>query len=284
MVKSRCNRGLLILAACVVLAAAVPGGLPAQQPAPAKPAGHIDPQARQLLDRIIQSLGGQAFLNAKSMTSTGRVYFFQDGRTAGLEPFQSWFVYPDKRRFAIAKNKKNISFDVNSGLGNVTYEGDSKQIILINNGEKGWELDQYGVIPQPDQQVKGWMIANRFSLENLLRIRINEPGVLVQLGNVDFVDNFPTQGIEITEAGGITIRLDVNRQNYLPTRISYRVRNPKDNDWDEYSDTYADYKTFDGIQVPMHITRYLFGDRIGEQFRNAAKFNQEYPPNYFTVQ
>ena len=34
----------------------------------------------------------------------------------------------------------------------------------------------------------------------------------------------------------------------------------------------------------MHITRYLNGDRIGETFRNSAKYNEEYPPNYFTAE
>jgi hypothetical protein len=32
----------------------------------------------------------------------------------------------------------------------------------------------------------------------------------------------------------------------------------------------------------MHITRYLNGDRIGETFRISAKYNEEYPANYFT--
>jgi hypothetical protein len=58
----------------------------------------------------------------------------------------------------------------------------------------------------------------------------------------------------------------------------------KDNAWDDYSDAYSDYKLIDGIQFPMHITRYLNGDRIGETFRNYAKVNEEYSPNYFTAQ
>ena len=88
--------------------------------------------------------------------------------------------------------------------------------LLINNGDKGWELDRYGLISQPDQQLQGWIISNRYSLENLLRLRINEPGVLIQIGKVDFVDNVPTQGIEITEPGGTSVRLDLHRQTLRP--------------------------------------------------------------------
>ncbi len=79
----------------------------AQQTAPAPPPARIDAQARQILDRVLQALGGQAFLNARSLTSRGRAFFFQDGNTAGMEPFVSQVVYPDKRRFTYGRNKED---------------------------------------------------------------------------------------------------------------------------------------------------------------------------------
>jgi hypothetical protein len=261
VVKSFYIKSLGILGAFAVVFSVIPGTLPAQKPAASELSQHIDPQARRMLDRAIQSMGGQAFLTAKSLTTKGRAFFFQDGATAGMEPFESFVQYPDKRRFSYGK---------------------TKPVLLINNGDKGWELDRYGLIAQPDQQLQGWITANRYSLENLLRLRINEPGVLIQMGKVDFVDNTATQGIEIIASGGTSVRLDLHRQTFVPARITYRIRNVKEEAWDDYSDAYADYKTFDGIQTPMHITRYLLGDRIGETFRNTAKYNEEYPPNYFT--
>jgi hypothetical protein len=234
---------------------------PAQQPpAPVLPR-RIDPKAQQILNRTIQALGGQAFMNFRTLTTKGRTFSIQDETTAGLAPYQSYVQYPDKRRFSYGK---------------------SLPVILINNGNKGWEIDRYGLINQPSNQLQRWIASNRYCLENLLRLRINEPGVLVQMGNVDFVDNAATQGIEIIEPGGATVRLDLNRQSLLPTRITYRVRNPKTNDYDDYSDAYADYKGIDGIQTPMHISRYVNGDRSGETFRNTAKYDEEYSANYFT--
>jgi len=263
VVNSIPGRVLRILAAFAMVIGSIPGALPAQQTAAPQLPMHIDPQARQMLDRAIQAMGGQAFLHAKSVTTKGRIFFFQDGATAGLEPYQSWVLYPDKRRFSYGK---------------------TKPVILINNGDKGWELDRYGLIAQPDQQLQGWILSNRYSIENVLRLRINEPGVLIQMGKVDFVDNVPTQGIEITAAGGISVRLDLHRETSLPSRITYRIRNVKEDAWDDYSDAYSDYKAFDGIQTPMHVSRYLNGERIGENFRFSAHYNEDYPPNYFTAE
>jgi hypothetical protein len=261
VVKSLHSRILPILGAFASMIGVIPCTLPAQQPVALQLPRREDPQARRMLDRAIQALGGQAFLTAKSLTTQGRVFFFQDGATAGMEPYQSYVLYPDKRRFSYGK---------------------TKPVILINNGDKGWELDRYGLIAQPDQQLQGWILSNRYSLENLLRLRINEPSVLIQIGKVDFVDNLPTQGIEIIAPGGTSVRLDLHRQTFIPSRITYRVRNVKEDAWDDYSDAYSDYKTVEGIQTPMHITRYLNGDRIGESFRNSAQYNEDYPPNYFT--
>jgi hypothetical protein len=261
--KSLFARGGLCLLGLLVAVAAVPRPATAQS-LPAAPAlQRVSPQARQLLDRAIQALGGQAFLTAKTLSTKGRAFVFQDGETAGMEPFESWYVYPDKRRFSYGK---------------------TKPVILINNGTQGWELDQYGLIVQPDQQIQGWVRANHYSLENLLRLRVNEPDVLIQVGQPDFVDNVPVQSIEITAVGGTSVRLYLRRQTFLPIRISYRVRNVKEDAWDDYSDAYSDFLPIDGIQTPMHITRYLNDERIGETFRISAKYNDNYPANYFTAE
>jgi hypothetical protein len=244
-----------------VAVVALPATLQVQHAPSPQPARRVDPRAQQLLDRAIQALGGQAFLSFKTLTTKGRIYAIREESTAGLEPFQSQVQYPDKRRFSYGK---------------------TPPVILINNGGKGWEIDRYGLIDQPQEQLQRWIASSRYSLENLLRQRINDPGILVLTGGVDFVDNVPTQGIEITEAGGATVRLDLSRQNSLPIRITYQVRNPKTGDTDDYADVYADYKLFDGIQTPMHLARYVNGERTAETFRTSARYNEDYPANYFT--
>ncbi len=250
-----------LLTCTLALAVMAAATLQAQQTSGPQLPRRVDPKAQQLLNRAIQALGGQAFLNFKTLTTKGRVYAIRDESTAGLAPFQSYVQYPDKRRFSYGK---------------------TPPVILINNGDKGWEIDRYGLIDQPKEQLQRWIASNRYSLENLLRERINDPGILVLTSGVDFVDNVPTLGIETTEAGGSTVRLDLSRQTFLPIRISYQVRNPKTGDSDDYADVYADYKLLDGIQTPMHITRYVNGDRVGETFRNSAHYNEDYPANYFT--
>jgi hypothetical protein len=233
---------------------------PPQSPPATPPPARIDPKAQQLLDGVIQALGGAAFLRFKTMTTRGRAFSIQDEKTAGMAPYVSSVEFPDKRRFSYGKKEP---------------------VILINNGDKAWELDRYGLTAQFPEQAYRWKISNRYSLENLLRLRIHEPGVLILPAGTDFVDNIPTQGIEITESGGETVRLDVNPQTHLPVRIAYRVLNPKTREWDEFADTYGDYRNVQGVMTPMHLARWLNGERVAETFRNTAQYDEEYPPGYF---
>lgn len=220
----------------------------------------MNPRIQELLDRTIQALGGPAFLSFKSMTTTGRVFSISEDVTAGLDTFESAVVFPDKRRLTVGKKKP---------------------VTLINDGDRAWELDRYGMTSQLPEQLRRWKLSTRYSLENLLRLHIHDPAVLIQDGGVDFVDNVPTRVLDVIEMGGGQAKLYLNQQTLLPVRIDYQARNPKTHDWDDFSDVYGDYQLVQGIQTPMHIGRFVNGERVSEVFRRAARYDETYPPNYF---
>jgi hypothetical protein len=248
------------LAVCLLTLAGAVASYGGQQKAgPALPS-RISPQAQALLDRTIQALGGAAFLNYTTISTTGHVFAFSYGQTAGYAPFKSVFEPPDKQRFSYGKGQP---------------------VILINNGDQAWELSRLGRLHQNPDEVRGWNVANRYRLDNLLRYRIHETGVLILVGSVDFVDNQNVDTIDIIDAQDVHVELYIHRTTYLPVRVAYRVQNPNTQDWEDYADDYSDYQTFQGINTPMHIGRYLDGERIGELFRASVRYNEALPPNVF---
>ena len=262
MPKRSCRVGLIITGAAALaflLGAAREARLGAEQN-PAEVPSRIDPKAQQVIDRVIRALGGPAFLNAKRLTTRGRIYSIRDESTSGFAPFESYVEYPDKRRFSYGKKNP---------------------VILINNGDQAMELDRYGRIAQTPEQARRWRISNRYSLENLLRLRIHEPGILIQRGGVDFVDNVATQALEMVDAQATQLKLDLHRQTFLPVSVTYRVRDPKTGDWDDFADVYSDYKNIEGVMTPMHIARFYNEERVSEIFRSSAEYDDEYPPTYF---
>ena len=224
------------------------------------PPSHVDPKAQQIFDRLIQVLGGPAFLKVRRLTTRGRTFSIRNEATSAYAPFESYVEYPDKRRFSYGK---------------------SKPVILINNGDQAWELDQMGMTTQLPEQVLRWKVSNRYSLENLLRLRIHEPGILIQTGGVDFVDNVATQSLDMVDAQQTEVKLDLNRQTLVPVSVTYRVHDPKTGDWNDFADVYSEYKNIDGVMTPMHIARFIDGDRVSEVFRSFAHYDDEYPATYF---
>lgn len=220
----------------------------------------ISPKAQQLLNHAVQALGGQAFLNFKTISTTGRVFAFSRGRMGRVEPFKNTYQPPDKRR--------------------LTY-GKGKPITLVNNGDQAWENGPYGVVQQLPGLVRQWKISNHYGLVNLFRSVIKEKGVLVLDHGVNFVSNRPVDVIDIFTPENVRVRLDLHKTSYLPLRVSFRLENPTTHDWEYYVVDYENYQRFSGIMTPMNIVRQRNGERISAIYRNNVTYNQAVPPNYF---
>ena len=260
-----------IVAACLIFSAGR-----AQSPGPATPASpsasapaaastrppFIEAKAQTLLDRAIQALGGRAFLSFTTLTTHGRLFSLSDAGE-GFVYFDSQTQFPDKRRLAYGLSTK------------------SKPIVVINNGDLGWEIDRMGMVHLDTADIRQWRFSNSYTLENLLRLRIREPGTLVQSAGVDFVNNLPVDILDIVDAKQTQIKLCLAHQTALPVEITYRKWNPEINDWDDYADDYADFRTFQGVGTAMHITRSRNGRRFSEVYRNAAIYNETYSPKLF---
>ncbi len=244
-------------------ASANPSSSSAGAPAPAstRPA-YVEAKAQALLNRCLQALGGPAFLNSKTLTAHGRLFSLSSAGE-GFVYFDSQTQFPDKRRLAYGLSQK------------------TKPIIVINNGDLGWEIDRIGMVHLDTADIRQWRFSNAYSLENLLRLTIHEPGTLVQSSGVDFVNNLPVDVLEIVDAKQTQIKLCLEHQTALPAEITYRKWNAEVNDWDEYTDDYGDFRTFQGIATAMHITRSRNGRRFSELYRGSAVYNETYPPKIF---
>lgn len=263
--RLRCPLWLAVgCAPVLILAAAILSRSQTTQTAPgaATAASHISPPAQARLNRAIQALGGQRFLSFKTLTTQGRAFSISDGVAAGFITYDSSVEYPDKRHLAY-------------GLGK------SKPVTLINNGSQGWEIDRYGLIDQTDKQIRAWKLANRYGLENLLRVRIHEPGVLILTGGQDFVNNTPAVILDIIDARQVDVKLYLGAQNGLPVQVSYRIQEPQTHDWDDYTNIYSDYQDIQGIETPMHLVQSVNGERVAETFRTEVKYNESYPAHFF---
>ena len=156
------------LAASVTAQTAAPAPLPTPAASSSWPTAQFtataakDPsvrKAKQVLDDMIRALGGEAYLNIRTMTSEGRSYSFWKGQPSGMGVlfwrFQEW---PDKDRIELTKQR---------------------DVVELYMGDKAYEITYKGTAAQDPKQVEDYLRRRDHSLENVIRQWLAAPGTMI---------------------------------------------------------------------------------------------------------
>src|SRR3989442_5065342 len=74
----------------------------------------------QLIDQVIDALGGPAFLDVKDIHTTGRFFAFTRGQLSGSDIFSDYIKFPDMER--------------------VEFGPLTRRTTQINRGKEGWKI------------------------------------------------------------------------------------------------------------------------------------------------
>ena len=125
-------------------------------------------KAKQIIQQGIDALGGQAYLNVHDITYTGQLSAFgHSGDLNGFEKFIDYEQPPFKER------QENLP---------------KRNIIEVNNGDKGWVLDRGGVSEAATSDVARFQEDIQIDIDNILRHRIHEPNMIFRYAGGDVVD------------------------------------------------------------------------------------------------
>lgn len=240
----------------------------AQQPAPAGsqsvPAVQANERkARAVLDRMIQALGGQAWLNIADYEEDGRSYAFYNGQPegAGLLYFRFW-KWPDKERVELTKQR---------------------DIIEIYNGDLGWETTYKGTHSQDPKELAKYQLRRHYSLFQVVRRWLNEPGVALFYDGTALANGRPVERVTLLNAQNENATLYVSTDSHLPLKLSYQVRDPQYREMDTESVVWDNYRPEQGIQTPHSVTFYHNDDISGQRFINSVRYNTGAADSLFTA-
>jgi outer membrane lipoprotein-sorting protein len=211
-----------------------------------------DVQGRRMLDQAIAALGGAAYLSVSDITLNGRFYQIYHGSTSGAAVFVDYLKYPDKERREIGKKKENI---------------------IINNGNRAWEVDFKGVHPWDEEQVQGYLRDQAYSLDRFLRFEIKTKKYRIYYDGVDLVQTTRYDIITFEDANRERISILLNATTHLPEALRYRVVSPKTQGVDRMESWYGNFQKVQGIMTPFHRERTRNGERISETFINEVRYN-----------
>lgn len=218
-------------------------------------------QAKAVLNQAIQALGGSAYLNVKDISQEGRSYSFYHGQP-NSEGVQFWrFIkYPDKDRIELTKQR---------------------DVIEIYDGMKGYEVTYKGIRNQEDKDLKDYLRRRHYSLPEVLRTWINQPGVALFYENQTVAESKQVDQVTVMNAQNEGVTLFIDTSTHLPVKKTFTWRDPTDKERNTEDEIYDGYRNTQGVMTPFTITRYFNGDMAGQSFLTSVVYNQNLPDYLF---
>ena len=236
-------------------------------------------KARTVLDQTIQTLGGDAYLTFENRSEVGRYYPLYHGRTdsTGI-PYRYYVEYPDKDRFEVIHTK-----DVFLLFGSVSDVKvmNKSDIVLIHNGDKGYEITYKGTAAQEKVDLEKYLRRREHSPEWVFRKWIRDPNVALFYDGVAVVDGKESEGVTLLNSQNDSVSVSIDQNTHYPVRISYSWRDPHDKQKNTEEEIYDSYRLVQGIWTPHSITRYYNGETSQQRFINTASYNLKLPDTMF---
>jgi hypothetical protein len=234
---------------------------PAQNPDTLMPEASAA-RGKQILQQLIDAFGGPTYLDIRDSDCEGRLARFgHNGELSGYTNFKDYWRYPDANRTDYSK--KGV-------------------VINLYVGDKGWTLDKGGVSELSAASVADFQDQAKRDINNLLRVRLKEPGMTIRYGGTDIVDLKTVDWVDITDSEQRNFRLAVDRSTHLLARAVVSTPDETMNDRNVETNIYTNFQLMDGVRTALQITTDRNGRRVSQVFFTICKYNSGLPADLFT--
>ncbi len=227
-----------------------------------------DPQAgRRLLDKMVEALGGAAWLNRTDYTATGQAGTFYKGtanpyvvkfeRYVRLNPFGERQIIVSKQGVFIPTTKRDVA--------------------EIWTPDDGYEVTYKGKKELPRKDVDEFFLYQRHSLDTVMLTWLKQPGVLITYEGTDMVERHIADKVSILTATNDGVTLELDESTHLPISLSFQWRDPTYKDFNTEVQEFDDYHPVEGIMTPLTLTRLHNGDMTSQVYLATVRYNVHFP-------
>jgi hypothetical protein len=238
-------------------------------------------KGKQILNDLIAALGATGYTEVRESECSGRrVLFGHSGDVIGDIEFAEFRRYPDKVRTEyVGKSHHNIlSYLIGVDGLDLAHGG---IIVTLYNANHGWSFDRSGVNELPAASISDFQESVKRNIENLLRLRLNEPGLSIRFGGNDTVDLKQVDWVEINDSQERRFRLAVDRATHFLIRSVIYTKDEENQQINEDVSIYSKYQLKDSVWTPLQISREHNGRRAVQIFYDNCHYNPGFADNIF---
>src|SRR5260370_4601658 len=149
------------------------------------------------------------------------------------------------------------------------------------NGSHGWTYNSSSVNDLPAASISDFQEQVKRNVDNLLRLRLKEPGLAIRFGGNDTVDLKQVDWVEITDSQERKFRLAVDRSTHLLIRSAVITNDEETQQINDDVSFYSTYQFKDSVWTPLHISREHNGRRAVQIFYEPRKYNPRFSDELF---
>jgi hypothetical protein len=238
------------------------------QEKPAAPAVENTAKAEAVVNRAVEVLGGNAYLNVKTVVGRGFYTTFADGISQIPSRFLDYIAYPDHER--------------------TEFTGDGLRVIQTNTGDTGWLYDgatkSLSDMKQP--QIEEFKRGMRTSVENLLHgWWKKENATLSYVGRREAGLARRNETVRLTYPDGFWIEYEFAAKEGLPDKIIYKKTEKKRDSEETIEKTEEDRLkkpiTIAGVTSPWVIDHFTDGVQTSRINYESVEYNSPIADSLF---
>lgn len=234
-----------------------------QPPSSSSQSGQSNQQkARAFIDRMIQALGGPAYMNLQDAESEGRTGVFYHERSEGSTVFHRFWQWPDKERLELSKQRDVVELTVGDERYEITFRGSRI------------------VDPKKDYDVQVYLERRHHALEIILRQWLNAPGTALFDEGSSLTENHSVERITIINSQNDAVTIAIDTDTHLPVKKTFVIRDPQGYR-DEIGETYDNWKMVQGVNTPYNTLVTRNGELTRQYFLSSITYNNNLQASLF---
>lgn len=222
-----------------------------------------DEKAEAIIRKAVEKLGGERYLQVKTVVGTGNFSTIRDGVMESFTTFIDVITYPDKERTEFKQG----------GIKN----------IQTNYGAEGWIFDGGSrlIKEQSKKEVESFQRSLKTSLDNLLRGTWRKEGATLKyIGRREAGLGKRNDAIKIIYKDGFEVEFEFDPATNLPAKTLYKRTNAEGEEQKE-EDRYAQFVDVQGIMAPFIIDHWINGKHTSRINYINLDFNKSVPDAIF---
>lgn len=258
------QRWLLAVTVLVI----IPTAVWAQSSDTATPAPNSSDKAEAIIKNAIAAIGGDSYLNVRTVVGRGFYTTYQDGASLVPTRFLDYIAFPDRER--------------------TEFTTQGVRVINTNTGETGWLYDgaTKSLHDLKPAQIADFKRAMRTSVENLLRgWWRKENAVISYAGRREAGLAKRNETVRLTYPDGFWVEFEFGARDSMPAKVIYkRTRTKPDSEETEEvteEDWLAKLISIDGITAPFVIDHYVQGKQTSRINYESIEYNRSLPDTLF---